>query len=165
MMKLIFYGLFLLMSCGALAGGPEEGKPAPHLEGRYLDGTSFGIQDMQGKVVVVNFWATWCPPCREEMPILEVIYRKYRDQGLEVIGISIDDKADELNVKAAMKPYSYHAALLGAVRADEFGRIWRVPLTFVIDRHGILRKDAWHRESGINASEMEKVVVPLLAEQ
>ncbi len=165
MIKIIFYGFLWMVSCSALAAGPDEGMPAPHLEGRYLDGAAFNTRDMQGKVIIVDFWATWCPPCREEMPILDNLYKKYHRHGLEIIGVNIEDKTEAPNVRVVMKPFSFPAALLGEVKAEEFGRIWRVPLTFVIDRHGILRKNGGDGETKISASEMEKAIIPLLAEQ
>jgi len=164
-MRKIICCLLLLASWNAFARGPDEGKPAPGLEGRYLSGTAFSLQDMRGKVVIVNFWAAWCPPCREEMPALDGLYKLYHNQGLEIIGISIDGKADEPNVKAVAHSYSYPVALLEAVKADEFGRIWRLPMTFIIDRHGIVRKSAWYCEPKNAASELEKIIVPLLKEE
>lgn len=164
-MRKIICCLFLLASWSVLAGGADEGKPAPGLEGRYLDGSPFSLQDMRGKVVIVNFWAAWCPPCREEMPALDGLYKTYRGQGLEIIGISVDGKADEANVEAAARPYGYPVALLEAVKADGFGRIWRLPMTFIIDRHGIVRKSAWYCEPKDAAGELEKIVAPLLKEE
>lgn len=162
MRKMICCLLLLLASWNAFASGAEEGKPAPGLEGQYLNGTAFSLQDMRGKVVIVNFWAAWCPSCREEMPALDGLYKAYHNSGLEIIGINIDDKSEESNVKGIAHSYSYPVALLDAVKADGFGRIWRLPMTFIIDRHGMVRKSAWYCEPKNAASELEKIIVPLL---
>ena len=164
-MRKIICCLLLLASWNSFARGPDEGKPAPGLEGQYLDGTAFSLHDMRGKVVIINFWATWCPPCREEMPALDGLYKAYHNLGLEIIGISIDGKVDEQNVKAVAHSYSYPVALLEAVKADEFGRIWRLPMTYIIDRHGIVKKSAWYSEPKNVGSELEKIIVPLLKEE
>lgn len=164
MRALLSICLVLLLSGNAMAQSPEEGKPAPGLEGRYLNGSPFDLQQLRGKVVVVNFWATWCPSCREEMPALDALYGKYHAQGLEVIGISIDDREDAEKVQAAMKEYHYPVALLDAVKADGFGRIWHVPMTFVVDRQGVLRKNGWYAESKTNVAEqLEGLIRPLVA--
>ena len=68
----------------------EVGQPAPALVVPELNGQSFDLSALRGKVVVINFWATWCPPCRQEMPALSAFYRQYHGQGLEMIGLSAD---------------------------------------------------------------------------
>src|ERR1700684_886482 len=68
----------------------EVGQPAPSLVVQELDGQTFDLGAVRGKVVVVSFWATWCPPCRKEMPVLDALYRRYHGQGLEMIGLSAD---------------------------------------------------------------------------
>ena len=68
----------------------EVGQPAPALVVPELNGQSFDLSALRGKVVVINFWATWCQPCRQEMPALSAFYRQYHGQGLEMIGLSAD---------------------------------------------------------------------------
>ena len=147
------------------ADAQDVGKPAPALEAKLLDGSQFSLASESGKVVIVNFWATWCKPCRAEMPALDTYYRMHQSQGLVVLGISIDDPGDEDTVRKVMSAFSYPAALKRDSNFDGYGRIWRVPLTFVIDRHGILRKDGWYGDPGIDGTLLDKVVTPLLQMQ
>ena len=158
----ICVGLLLLLGATALARGPEEGKPAPALQARLLDGNQFTLADQGGRVVVVNLWATWCTPCRAEMPALETYYQKHRTEGLELVAISMDEPKDEAKVREVMRSFTFSAALARDAQFKGYGRVWRLPLTFVIDRHGVLRKDGWYGNPGIDVPQLEAVVTPLL---
>jgi len=147
-------------SPGALA--LNEGKPAPAVEARTFDGKAFRLDDYAGKVVILHFWASWCVPCRKEMPALESFYEKHRAQGLEILAVSMDDPTDEAKAREVMRQYTFAAAMAGDTQAKGYGRIWRIPLTFVIDRHGILRKDGWYGAPTLDLPELEKTVTPLL---
>ena len=111
---------------------------------------------------MVNFWATWCTPCREEMPALEKFYTEHHADGLEIIAISMDDPDDEAKVRQLAKTYHYPIALTAGSRVDAFGRIWVLPLTFVIDRSGIVSKTDWTGAEKVNALSLDKNVLPLL---
>jgi thiol-disulfide isomerase/thioredoxin len=141
----------------------REGEPAPGLEAKLLDGKPFSLAAASGKVVVVNFWATWCEPCRAEMPALDAYYQKHRSEGLEVLAISMDQPSDENKVREVMRAFTFDAGLGRDASFRGYGRIWRLPLTFVIDRNGILRKDGWYGDPGIDAPLLEKIVTPLLS--
>lgn len=69
--------------------GPQQGQPAPNFQLETLDGDSLELSDLQGKTVLINFWATWCKPCRTEMPDIQKIYEQYRDEGFEVVAVNI----------------------------------------------------------------------------
>src|SRR3974390_1602541 len=86
-------GLAALLVCG-LAVAATEGKPAPSIRAKLLDGTSFDLAEKPGQVVVVHMWATWCVPCREEMPVLDAYYRQHREQGFVLIALSMDEAKD-----------------------------------------------------------------------
>lgn len=158
--------LLRIIALAALALGPclasAEPRAAPPLTATLLDGTRFALADNAGKVVLVNFWATWCAPCRAEMPALDTFYRRYRERGFEVVAISLDepDRADA--VRKVMGDYSFPAALSANAQFKGFGRIWRVPMTFVIDRQGRLREDVTAGTSQVDLAFLERRVAPLL---
>jgi cytochrome c biogenesis protein CcmG/thiol:disulfide interchange protein DsbE len=156
-------GISLCIASDAMA--IAEGQSAPSLDAKLLDGHSFSLADQIGKVVVINFWASWCPPCREEMPAFDAYYRAHHADGLEMIAISMDDPADESKARTIMASYKFPAAIAREASFKGYGRIWRIPLTFVIDRRGVLRKDGWYGDPGISATSLEQVVTPLLAEK
>jgi peroxiredoxin len=157
--------VFLLACVWAIAAPAfaiAEGAPAPAMTGRLLDGTTFTLADYAGKVVVLNFWATWCAPCREEMPALDAYYRRHRSEGFVLIAISMDSPKDEAKARDLMQSFAFPAALARETNVKGYGRIWRLPLTFVIDRNGILRKDAWFGDPLLDAATLEQAVTPLL---
>jgi cytochrome c biogenesis protein CcmG/thiol:disulfide interchange protein DsbE len=118
---------------------PEIGAPAPSLVVTTLDGQTFDLTKLRGKVVLVNYWATWCVPCRKEMPTLEAFYRRHREQGLEIIGISIDFARDVEKMRKMAATQSYPIARSGEISDNGFGPPEGVPVTFVIDADGKVR--------------------------
>ena len=144
--------------------GLQEGKPAPAIRAELLDGGKFETRAELGKVIVINFWATWCKPCREEMPALDAFFRAHRDEGLEVIAISIESRGDMGKVAAAMKGFALRAALASEAETQAYGQIWRVPITFVIDRRGVLRIDGWKFSRPLDSAALNRMVIPLLRE-
>ena len=151
-------GLLLSITATAL----DTGKPAPPIAAKLLNGDRFSLESARGQVVVINFWATWCAPCRKEMPALEAYYRKHRDAGLKVIAVSMDSGFSDASVREFMADYSFPAAMQRDADFAGYGRIWRIPLTFVVDRKGILRRDGFEEETWVDEAELEKTVTPLL---
>jgi thiol-disulfide isomerase/thioredoxin len=151
----------LFGACG-LALAATEGRPAPALHARLLDGSAFDLSGDQGKVVIVHMWATWCGPCREEMPALDSYYRQHRDEGLILIALSMDEPQDEAKVRDLAKDFSFPVGLARHAQMPGYGRIWKLPLTFVVDRQGVLRKDQWQGDPGLDAKSLELNVTPLL---
>ena len=151
-------GLQFALSAQAI----KEGEPAPALDAKLLDGKAFSLSAASGKVVIVNFWATWCEPCRAEMPALDAYYRRHRDEGFVLLAVSMDDPADDAKVREAVKNFAFPAAMAKSVSARAYGRIWRIPITFLIDRGGIVRKSGWFAESGFDDAALEATVTPLL---
>jgi thiol-disulfide isomerase/thioredoxin len=123
----------------------------------------FDLRALRGKIVVVNVWATWCTPCRAEMPALSAFYESHQNTGLTLVGLSADRARDEDDVRKAMRAIKYPAVLLKKAKVNELGSPASLPITFVVDRTGVVRfvvqpqKDA---QSTIDA--LEKAVAPLL---
>lgn len=157
----VFALLSLIIQLGS-AKDLDVGQAAPSIDAKLLDGTQFSLARASGKVVIVNFWATWCGPCREEMPAIETYYQKHRAEGLEVIAISADVPGDIAKVKEVMRGYSFPAAMMDTANVQGYGKIRRIPLTFIIDKKGILRRDGWKGEAKIDLPTLEASVTPLL---
>ncbi len=144
----------------------EVGRPAPSFMATLLDGTRFDLAAHRGEVVIVNFWATWCAPCREEMPAFDALQQAYRDQGLQIVAVSMDDPELRERVLKLAQGFSYPMAMAGDTQAAGYGRIWRLPISFVIDRQGLLRVDGGIGErKAYDLPALLRDIGPLLLEQ
>jgi peroxiredoxin len=111
-------------------------KPMPDFTLPAIDGRTWSLSDHRGKVVLVNFWATWCPPCRTETPELVRVHERYREQGLELVGISLDDEP-ELVVPGFIKRFRMPYPVL--IPTPDFSlarQIESLPTTVLVDREG-----------------------------
>jgi peroxiredoxin len=102
-----------------------------------LQGNSWHLRDLKGKVVLVNFWATWCPPCRKEMPDLQALYDKYEDQGFVVVSIS-DEKAAKVQLFISERKITYPVLLDPGRKVNDLFQVEGIPKSFVYDREGKL---------------------------
>ena len=127
-----------------------------------LGGGTFNSEALKGRVLFINFWATWCAPCRAEMPELDAYYRAHRDAGFEVLALSVDDPADEAKVREAAKSFSFPVAMMRSARLSGFGRIWRMPVSAVFDRQGRLVRQDWFVEPKLDAATLDAAITPLL---
>lgn len=109
-------------------------------ETELLSGETFRLSNQQGNVVLLNIWATWCPPCEEETPDLVELYEKYQDKGVEFLGISIDEQGESV-VKPFVNKYdvSYPITIDDGSIMDKYGPLMGVPTTYIVDREGNLR--------------------------
>ena len=155
-----------MLSVSALAlAAPRVGQPAPTLKVTELDGHAFDLGALHGRVVLVNFWATWCPPCRTEIPALDAFYRSYHARGLELIGVSADSPHDRGAVVKAARGFSYPAAMLSDARVNGFGAPLVLPVTYVVDSSGVVRAVLRPDRTPVTASSLADAVVPLLSKQ
>jgi cytochrome c biogenesis protein CcmG/thiol:disulfide interchange protein DsbE len=138
------------------------GQQAPALVIEELNGKTFDLAAQRGKVVIVNFWATWCPPCRKEMPALDAFYRRYKREGLEMIGLSADRPHDRSDVVKVMQSFSYPAAMLEDAKSDGFGDPSELPVTFVVDAQGLIRAKFTPDEKPLTEQSLAASVLPLL---
>ncbi len=155
----IIYGAVLAFASATV------GNPAPALDVPELDGQTFDLSAQRGKVVIVNFWATWCPPCREEMPALDAFYRRYHGQGLEMIGVSADRPHDRSDVTKVMQSYSYPAAMLDDAKVNDFGTPDALPMTVVVDGNGVVRAKLTPDQTTVTEKSLSDAVLPLLPQK
>jgi len=148
------------------ASAPTVGNPAPHWEGRTLEGGALSLADLSGEVVVLNVWATWCAPCVREMPGLEELHRAYTDRGLRVVGASVDRGSAQGEVRRFLQDHELTFTILLDPDQSVMTRFRTlgVPETFLIDRDGIIAY-RWIGEFDPMAPEVLSRVEELLARQ
>jgi peroxiredoxin len=126
-----------------------------------MNGDDVDLESLKGKVVLLNFWATWCGPCKIEIPWFVEFAEQYKDDGLVVLGLSVDDTVDKIQAFAGEYDVTY-PMLVGLGREDfqeAYGPIWGIPMTFFIDREGAICRT----HAGIaTREEFEKDVADLL---
>jgi thiol-disulfide isomerase/thioredoxin len=121
---------------------PLKGKPAPAFTLVTLDGKKVSLSDYKGRPVLVNFWATWCAPCKLEMPWFEEFRTKYQGQGFEILGIAEDDAGKDEIEKAVKKiNVSYPILLTDGKVAPAYGGVDYLPQSFYVDRNGVVEKE------------------------
>jgi len=142
---------------------PREGYLAPEWALQTLDGEEVTLSGLRGQVVILNFWATWCPPCRSEMPAVEEIHQTYRDQGLAVVAINVQQSEGQIQA------FVDEMGLTFPVLPDRDGsvskryRVASLPTAFVIDRTGTIREIAVG--GPLSRAYLASTVAPLLAEE
>jgi cytochrome c biogenesis protein CcmG, thiol:disulfide interchange protein DsbE len=156
-------GLHTLYSPRARANALRVGAPAPPATLVTLDGRHIATPDLLGQVVILTFWATWCGPCRQELPLLSTYASEHSKDGLSVLGFSLDGPEDLHKVQAVAQSLRFAVGLLANSSLPGYGRIWRIPVNFTIDRQGRLQDDGWKdKEATWTAERLESIVTPLL---
>jgi peroxiredoxin len=136
-------------------------KPAPDFTRQDLNGHAVHLAGLRGKVVLLNFWATWCAPCQVEMPTFSAWQRQYGPRGLEVVGVSMDDSAASARRVVERLKVDYPVAMGDAQLGVRYNGVLGLPLTFLIDRNGVIRA----RFQGVtNTKVIQKQVQALLGE-
>jgi thiol-disulfide isomerase/thioredoxin len=131
------------LGCGE-ARRVEVGQPAPRYVATTLAGDSATTAALAGKVVLLNIWATWCAPCRQEIPFLESVYKKHAADGLEIIGVSVDARGQDAEIREFAKEFgmTYPIWRDPDERVQSLFLALGVPASYLIDRAGVLR---WRR--------------------
>jgi peroxiredoxin len=119
----------------------EVGKPAPAYAATSMTGDSVSLASLRGKVVLLNVWATWCGPCRKEIPELRALHTAYKDRGLQLVGVSVDTDGTDDTIREFLKEFTMDYPIWRDPdeRVSATFKIAGVPATFLIDRKGILR--------------------------
>ena len=133
---------------------------AAKLKTILLDGKPVSLDQLKGKVVMVNFWATWCPTCRAEMPQWQKFYDAYKDKGFVLIALSIDEDEKELRSVAKERGFTFPIAWRYDDKTDDnFGDIIATPTLYVVDKTG---KVAWMKRGRLTYAQLQEVIEPLL---
>jgi len=150
----------LLAPSALLRASPVKPVPAPAWKLKDVDGKLVSWEQFKGKVVVVDFWATWCPPCRTEIPGYIALQKKYAADGLVIVGISVDTDGPEV-VRKYMKDVgiNYQIVIADDQVQDLFAPIQGYPTTFIIDLDGLIRDKKLGREP---TAEYEKAILAVL---
>jgi cytochrome c biogenesis protein CcmG/thiol:disulfide interchange protein DsbE len=145
-----------MTGCAAVesAGPPRVGEPARDYAATNLEGKEVALADLRGRVVLLNFWATWCTPCRMETPYLQSVFEEYAEDGFEIVGVSMDtgDAADDVAMFAEEYAVTYTILHDPQMRGMELYQVLGLPATFLIDREGVLR---WMRYGPIPEDDPE----------
>jgi len=139
MIRLHRMAAVFLIACTATAAAAELGEPAPALKGTFFSGQTFDLSQMHGKVVLVNFYSSYCSFCAYEIGNLENFYEQHRDQGFEVIVVGIDSLEDRHRVQRMLGIYGLPGTMADELAESGFERKYPTPTAFIIDRNGILR--------------------------
>jgi cytochrome c biogenesis protein CcmG, thiol:disulfide interchange protein DsbE len=163
--KLLFLGLLAVgaaeMALRSRAAPPAVGA-APAFDLPDLQGRSVSLASLQGRVVAVNFWATWCGPCREEIPDLARVYAAHREKCFEMVGVAEESGGREDVAEAARRfGINYPVLVDPQGRTGEAYRIPGYPRTFLIDHQGQIRRAF---DGAVDRGELERALAPLLAE-
>jgi peroxiredoxin len=162
--------LFLLLTLVHCRGNPNHDNPDNHFDFNLpdLNGKHHGMKDFRGEVVILNFWATWCPPCLEETPKLNDLHSRYKDSGVQVIGIALDkDSLDVVRPFVKKNNITYtilrgDQRILDASSEGSLGKHLKgVPTTLLLDREGAIRK---RFDGSFDLEELEESLRSLLRE-
>jgi thiol-disulfide isomerase/thioredoxin len=158
-------GLFLVQGFSSTL--PAAAKtPGASIEATTLDGMHRQLGVATDTVTLVNFWATWCTPCRAEMPALDAYYQAHRQNGLLIVAISMDDAGKAKLVRSVAASYHFPVALQRDVKLPAAFRPSQLPVTLVFDRSGTLRFDSRRVKPALmDAAALERIVGPIIAEQ
>lgn len=137
-------------------------KPRPDFSLQDTSDKLHNIKEWDGKVVLLNFWATWCPPCRREIPTFINMYDKYREKGFTIVGVALDTKQNAIDF---VDPMGINYPILvgekdGIALTQEYGNnLGVLPYSVIIDRKGVIRQTIRHE---LNQQQIEQLITPLL---
>ncbi len=165
MKKILMAILITGLAATGCTAAPGQGarQAAANFNLKTLDGRTIQLSALKGKVVLLDFWATWCPPCRQEIPHFKELYTQYHSKGLEVIGVALDEGGEkDVAPFAQQNQINYPLSATGSQElAQAYGGIRGIPTTFLIDKQGrIAQKYIGYQDKEV----FEKEIQALLAE-
>ncbi|MEM9384359.1 MAG: TlpA disulfide reductase family protein [Pseudomonadota bacterium] len=131
--------LGLLFSAGGLTKSTSDGQQAPDFTLRSLGGDNVRLSELRGQVVMINFWASWCGPCRQEMPLLEALYQRYNPLGFELLGVNVEQDVDDAKRWLADTSVSFPVLLDPTNQLTKMYQVKAMPSTILVDRDGNVR--------------------------
>ena len=157
-MQRLIIALLMIMASPAMAGTPKAGDIAPPFTLTLVDGSKVTLDDLRGKVVVLNFWATWCGPCKAELPLIDSYYAITQKNGLRVFAITTEDSLPLFKLKKL-----FEIMHIPSVRriSGSYAYIGGLPTNYVIDRSGYVR---YAQAGAFDLDTLNKILIPLLQE-
>jgi thiol-disulfide isomerase/thioredoxin len=143
---------------------PREPRLAPDFTLSSTDGNRVHLSDYRGKVVLLDFWATWCPPCRAGIPHMVELQNKYRADGFVVLGMNMDQNPEDLVAFLSRTTVNYPTLKIDAETLEAYGGVSSIPLTLLIDKQGKIRERYLGYDNRI-AEQMERAIQALLQEK
>jgi peroxiredoxin len=127
----------LMLALPAWAGAADVQAPAFTLQS--VDGKTVSLAQFKGDVVMINFWASWCGPCRQEMPLLDDIYKQYKDMGFVLLGVNVEPDTHDANAWLKKTPVSYPVLYDPKSQVSQLYQVQAMPTTVIVDRQGNVR--------------------------
>jgi len=136
--RIVALAAILLLALPAWAGAAGDVQ-APGFTLQSVDGKTVTLGQYKGDVVMINFWASWCGPCRQEMPLLDDIYKQYKDMGFVLLGVNVEPDASNANRWLKKTPVSYPILYDPKSAVSQLYQVQAMPTTVIIDRQGVVR--------------------------
>ena len=131
--------VFSVLAASSLASSGMEGQPAPDFALKSSTGENLRLSEYRGDVVMINFWATWCGPCRQEMPLLDELYARYERVGFNLLGVNIDDDSRRAMQMIEELGVSFPVLFDARKEVSELYNVEAMPVTVIVDREGKVR--------------------------
>jgi thiol-disulfide isomerase/thioredoxin len=152
--------LIAVSSASPALAGAKVGQPAPDFTVKTFDGRKIALSELRGKVVILNFWATWCGPCRVELPELDAYVRRHRGADLVIFAVATENSVPESKLRPLANVVSF--PMVTRIKGGGYGLVKQaVPTNYVIDKAGVVRLA---KAGAFDAQSLEATITPLLAE-
>ena len=138
-LRMLATAVLAIASTGVAAALPPVGKPAPDFAAKSDSGRNVRLSELRGQVVLINFWASWCSPCRQELPLLSKIYTQYRGAGFALLAVNVDDNRKDAESMLKRLDLKFPTLFDGNKKVAKLYGVDTMPATLVIDRDGRVR--------------------------